>query len=83
MTIFRLISFVSGSSITLSSTTALFGAVACTYRAIPIEEDQSRLVVKLLLPAPPWPARLDHKSGPPGRRLAHDAQAAADTQGMC
>ncbi len=54
MTIFRLVSFVPGRSITLSSTTRLFGRVVCTYRAVPID-DQSRLVVKLMFSTPPGP----------------------------
>jgi hypothetical protein len=53
MTIFRLISFDAGSSITLSSSSAMFGRVVCTYKAIPIEAGQSRLVVKLIFSAPP------------------------------
>jgi hypothetical protein len=53
MTIFRLISFDAGSSITLSSSSAMFGRVVCTYKAIPIEAGQSRLVVKLMFSAPP------------------------------
>lgn len=52
MRIFRLASFEDGHSITLDSTTALFGRVVVTYRVASIE-DRSRLVVKLILSAPP------------------------------
>jgi hypothetical protein len=52
MTIFRLVSFEDGSSITLDSTTGLFGRVVCTYRVIPIEVNRSRLVVKLTFSTP-------------------------------
>jgi hypothetical protein len=47
MTIFRLVSFEPGRSITVASTTKLFGHVAVTYRVVPIDEQRSRLVVKL------------------------------------
>ena len=46
--IFRLVSFEAGRSITLDSTTRLFGRVAITYAAIPVDADRSRLVVKLV-----------------------------------
>jgi len=52
MTIFRLISYEDGRSITLDSTTALFGRVATTYQVIPTGSATSRLVVKLILVAP-------------------------------
>ena len=53
MTVFRLVSFEEGSSITLDATTGLFGRVACTYRIIPREVNRSRLVVKLTFSTPP------------------------------
>jgi hypothetical protein len=46
-TIFRLVSFEHGRSITIDSNTALFGRVAGTYRVDPVDDDRSRLVVKL------------------------------------
>jgi hypothetical protein len=46
-TIFRLVRFERGSSITIDSNTALFGRVAGTYRVDPVDDDRSRLVVKL------------------------------------
>jgi hypothetical protein len=55
MTIFRLASFEEGRSVTLDSTTALFGRVVCTYRVVPISPDRSRLVVKLLFSIAPGP----------------------------
>jgi hypothetical protein len=52
MTIFRLVSFDQGRSITLDSNTGLFGRVAGTYSVAPADEARSRLVVKLVLTAP-------------------------------
>ena len=49
MTIFRLVTFEHGRSITLDSTTALFGRVVGSYVVVPAGADHSRLVVKLLL----------------------------------
>jgi hypothetical protein len=46
-TIFRLVSFEEGRSITISSNTMLFGRVAGTYRVDPVDDNRSRLVVKL------------------------------------
>ena len=46
-TIFRLVHFEDGRSITLASDTALFGRVAGTYRVDPVDDNRSRLVVKL------------------------------------
>src|SRR5256885_7618584 len=43
--IFRLVSFEAGRSITLDSSTALFGRVALTYRVTATEPGRSRLVV--------------------------------------
>jgi hypothetical protein len=55
MTIFRLVSFQAGSWVTLDSTTALFGRVACTYRVVPLGDDRCRLVVKLVCAPPRGP----------------------------
>ncbi len=52
MSIFRLVSFEEGRSITLDSTTVLFGRVATTYLVVPVATDRSRLVVKLAFTAP-------------------------------
>jgi hypothetical protein len=46
-TIFRLVDYEDGRSITLSSDTALFGSVAGTYRVDPVHDNRSRLVAKL------------------------------------
>jgi hypothetical protein len=46
-TIFRLVDFEAGRSITIASNTALFGRVAGTYRVDPVDDDRSRLIVKL------------------------------------
>jgi len=48
MTIFRLAHFEPGRSITVTSTTAMFGHVVGTYRVTPSPGGTSRLVVKLL-----------------------------------
>jgi hypothetical protein len=50
--IFRLASFEPGRSITLDSTTALFGRVVMTYLVTPTTSDTSRLVAKLAFVAP-------------------------------
>jgi hypothetical protein len=52
MRIFRLVSFEDGRSITLDSTTALFGRVTTTYVVTPIDNDRSRLVVKIEFKVP-------------------------------
>ncbi|MGZ4800310.1 MAG: hypothetical protein ACXVL8_14935 [Acidimicrobiia bacterium] len=54
--IFRLVAFEDGRSITLDSTTWMFGRVAGTYLVTPTVRDRSRLVVKLVFRAPsgPW-----------------------------
>jgi hypothetical protein len=52
MTIFHLVAFEDGHSVTLDSTTSLIGRVVATYRVVPIEERRSRLVVKLIFSAP-------------------------------
>jgi hypothetical protein len=53
MTIFRLVCFEEGRSITLDSTTALFGRVVGTYTIVPTGANRSRVVVKLLISGPP------------------------------
>jgi hypothetical protein len=55
MTMFRLVSFEEGRSITLDSTTALFGRVAVTYLVAPRDTEGSRLVVKLAFSLPRRP----------------------------
>lgn len=55
MTIFRLADFEDGRSITLESSTAVFGRVAVTYTVVPSGPKLSRLVVKLLFKAPRGP----------------------------
>ena len=52
MTMFRLVSFEEGRSITVDSLTTLFGRVACTYRVVSVDSFRSRLVVKLVLGSP-------------------------------
>lgn len=47
MTIFRLVEFEPGESLTLLHRGGLFGRVACTYRARRMDEERSRIVVKL------------------------------------
>lgn len=49
MTIFRLMEFEEGRSITVLSRTRLFGRVACTYRVTSAAGGRSRLAVKLLV----------------------------------
>jgi len=66
-TIFRLVEFEPGRSITMVSDGRVFGRVACTYRADPLDRRRSRVVVKLLVAYP----RLPHGPilrllGPPG-----------------
>jgi len=48
-TIFRLVHFEPGRSITMLTRGRLFGAVGVTYRVDPVDDRRSRLVVKLLL----------------------------------
>ena len=50
--IFRLVSFEDGRSITLDSSTTIFGRVALTYLVTATEPGRSRLVVKLAFAAP-------------------------------
>ena len=52
MRIFRLASFIDGQSITLDSTTSLFGHVVGTYLVMPRASGRSRLIVKLAFAAP-------------------------------
>ncbi len=56
--IFRLVSFEEGSSITLDSTTRLFGRVAVTYRVSPGSGAANRLVAKLVVAVPRGPLGL-------------------------
>lgn len=51
-TIFRLASFEPDESLTIFHRGRVFGEVACTYRAKRVDEDRSRIVVKLCW-APP------------------------------
>jgi hypothetical protein len=67
-TIFRLIEFEPGRSLTMLSQGRVFGRVACTYRADRLDEHRSRIVVKLTVV---YPARL-------GRRLMHLLLPAGD-----
>lgn len=55
MRIFRLTAFEDGHSVTLDSTTELFGRVVGTYVAVPTEGGRSRLVVKLTFATPRGP----------------------------
>lgn len=61
MTIFRVVGFEAGRSITFRSETALFGLVLVSYVVEPKGQDESRLVVKLTFKEPPglygWVAR--------------------------
>lgn len=52
MTIFRLVSFEDGRSITVDSTTATFGRVSVTYKVVPTDAQRCRLVVKVLIQTP-------------------------------
>lgn len=47
-TIFKLVEFEPGRSLTMVSSGRVFGRVACTYRADPVGEERSRIVVKIL-----------------------------------
>lgn len=48
MTIFRLVEFEPGRSLTILSRSRLLGDVACTYEAAPRGERSSRIVLKIL-----------------------------------
>jgi len=66
-TIFRLTEFEPGRSLTMASRGPVFGTVACTYRAEPVDADRSRIVVKLLISYPRLPhGPLVRLLGPPG-----------------
>ncbi len=52
-TIFKLVDFEPGRSLTIWSSGRIFGRVACTYRADPVDAGRSRIVVKLLTSYPP------------------------------
>jgi hypothetical protein len=60
-TIFRLVDFEAGRSITIASQTAVFGRVVVSYVAAPRDAERSRLVVKLAFEPPAglygWVAR--------------------------
>jgi hypothetical protein len=43
--------FEPGRSITVDAPTTLFGYVAVTYRAVPVDDERSRLVAKLAVAA--------------------------------
>jgi hypothetical protein len=47
LTIFKLVEFEPGRSLTMVSSGRVFGRVACTYRADPVGGRRSRIVVKL------------------------------------
>jgi hypothetical protein len=53
--IFRLVEVEPGRSITIESTTAMFGHVAVTYVVIPVAADRCRLVAKLVVRVPRGP----------------------------
>ncbi len=52
MTIFRLVSFQNGRSITIESSTAALGHVAVTYSLISADAQRCRLVVKVAFQSP-------------------------------
>lgn len=55
MTIFQVAAFEQGRSITFRSESALFGHVVVSYVVVPVDDDGSRLVVKLAFKEPPGP----------------------------
>jgi hypothetical protein len=66
-TIFHLVTFESGKSLTMVSDGPVFGRLACTYRADAMGERRSRIVVKLLVVYPRGPhGALFRFLGPPG-----------------
>jgi hypothetical protein len=54
-TVFRLVEFEPGRSLTMLSEGRLIGRAACTYRADPAGDSCSRIVVKLVLAYPSFP----------------------------
>jgi hypothetical protein len=54
-TIFRLVGFEPGRSITIDSTTAVFGRVVLSYVVVPRTPGESRLLVKLAFRPPAGP----------------------------
>jgi hypothetical protein len=85
-TIFRLIEFEPGRSMTMLSRGPIFGRLACTYRADDCGEGRSRIVVKLIVAYPEAPhGRLLRLIGPPGdlvmmRRQLLNLKALAEQQ---
>jgi len=66
-TIFKLVEFEPGRSMTMLSEGRVFGRVACTYRSDPADEGRSRIVVKLIASYPGLPhGPLVRLAGPPG-----------------
>jgi hypothetical protein len=66
-TIFRLIEFEPGRSMTMLSSGPVFGRVACTYCAERLGDGRSRIVVKLIVTYPRAPhGPLLRLLGPPG-----------------
>jgi hypothetical protein len=55
MTIFQLVSFEDGRSITIDSDTAALGRVAVTYTTVPAGSGRCRLVVKVVFQTPRGP----------------------------
>lgn len=55
MTIFQVVGFEHGRSITFRSESAAFGHVVVSYVVVPVADDRSRLVVKLAFKEPPGP----------------------------
>jgi len=49
MTIFRIVSFEPGRSITIDARTTLFGYLAVTYRVDAVDDERSRIVAKLVV----------------------------------
>lgn len=67
-TVFTLVEFEAGRSLTMSATGTLFADVACTYRVDPVSARSSRIVVKLIVayPSHAWHGRLMRLLLPPG-----------------
>lgn len=87
-TIFKLVEFEPGRSMTMLSEGRIFGRVACTYRSDPAGEDRSRIVVKLVVSYPGLPhGPLVRLAGPPGdlvmmrRQLLNLKELAEHTSG--